>query len=291
MGRRRRAALVAAAAAALAGTALVACGDGGTMASDLHVEFRELDSGDVRMSAPSAVGAGLVSLHLRNNGASPHQAQLFRVVGERSRAQVLAALRALTGGGARIPSWLRDGGGAQVPPGEAVTVTQRLREGDWYLADLERPRGPGDTRPYFERGGLRPLLVTSGGSQARLPAADATITARDYRFQARGLQPGTQTVRFQNRGRQLHHVVAAPLLSGRTLDEAREYFANPGATGTPPVSLTEAVTLAVVDRGMSLVTELQLERGTYVLACFVHDRAGGPPHTSKGMLQEVKVGR
>ncbi|MCA1691222.1 MAG: hypothetical protein LC733_03110 [Actinobacteria bacterium] len=51
-----------------------------------------------------------------------------------------------------------------------------------------------------------------------------------------------------------------------------------------------AVGLAVIDRGESIVTDLRLTRGTWILACFINDRTGGPPHVTKGMLQEIKVG-
>ncbi len=289
--RRWRALVTMAAGVALASTSLVACGGGdvGT-ASRFDVEFRELARGDVRITSPSAVGAGLVSFHLRNNGASPHQAQLFRVVGDPSRAEVLAAIRALARG-APIPRWIRDGGGATVPPRRSVTVAQRLKEGDWYLADTERPRATGDTRPFYERGGLVAFTVTSGGRRAELPAAHGTVTARDYEFQVRGLEPGTQRIRFQNRGRQLHHLVAARLPAGRTFEEVRKYLADPSATISPPVSFSDGVTLAAIDRGTAMVAEVPLRRGTYVIACFLHDRSGGPSHASRGMVQELRVGR
>jgi hypothetical protein len=289
-----RAPLAFLAALAAAASMLVACGDSGVgPASRFDVEFREPSPGQVRISSPSAVGAGLVSMHLRNTGTSLHQAQLLRVVGEHSRDEVLEVLRARDQRAAPIPSWIRDGGGAAVPAGERVTVKQRLRDGDWYLVDTQRPDGPDDAAPFYERGGLVAFTVTSGGSDADLPAADATITAREYEFRARGLQPGSQTVRFQNRGRQLHHLVAVPLRAGRTFDEAKAYFSTPTPnTNVPaPVDLASGVTLSMIDRGVSLVTEVTLPRGTYVLACFVTDRSGGPPHVNKGMLQEVRVGR
>jgi hypothetical protein len=34
---------------------------------------------------------------------------------------------------------------------------------------------------------------------------------------------------------------------------------------------------------------LDLKPGRYALLCFASDRAGGPPHVAKGMLDEVTV--
>jgi hypothetical protein len=36
---------------------------------------------------------------------------------------------------------------------------------------------------------------------------------------------------------------------------------------------------------------LDLKPGRYALLCFASDRAGGPPHVAKGMLDEVTVAR
>jgi hypothetical protein len=39
-----------------------------------------------------------------------------------------------------------------------------------------------------------------------------------------------------------------------------------------------------------VVSKLTLQKGSYAFICFVNDRAGGPPHFTKGMLQQVNVG-
>lgn len=279
--------------AMLVSPALTACGGGGVgTANRFDVEIREPSPGEVRISSPSSVGSGLVELRIKNSGESVHEAQLVRVEDERTRDDVLDYFRSTQRPSAPIPAWIREGGGAaQIPPGETVSVMQRLSEGQWYLADAQAPEGPGNPPSFLERGGLVAFTVTSGGSAADLPDADARITARDHTFAARGLRPGTQSVRFDNRGRQLHHVVAAPLRPGRTVEDARAFFLASGtSTAPPPLDLDASVALAMIDRGESVVTDLRLTRGTWILACFISDRTGGPPHVSKGMLHEIKVG-
>ena len=45
----------------------------------------------------------------------------------------------------------------------------------------------------------------------------------------------------------------------------------------------------MIDGGTKQVAQLELRKGKYALVCFIADRAGGPPHVAKGMLQEVAV--
>jgi hypothetical protein len=269
---------------------LVACGDGNLgVARPFDVELREPAPGEVHVSLPSSVGAGLVSFRLKNSGTTAHDAQLIRVTGDRDREDVIRFFRSLSEPNARIPSWVRGGGGARaIPPGDTVRVEQRLTEGDWFLVDPD----------FLEQGGVVPFIVTSGGSPAKLPDTESRIIARDFSFTPRQLRPGGRTVRFENRGREMHEVVALPVVAGRTFEDVKAYLSSPpplpGAAATStnvaPVDRANAVALPLIDRGVSLVTDLRLSSGTWVLACFVRDRAGGPPHIAKGMLAEIKVG-
>ena len=34
---------------------------------------------------------------------------------------------------------------------------------------------------------------------------------------------------------------------------------------------------------------MELKAGKYAFVCFISDRAGGPPHVAKGMINEVVV--
>jgi hypothetical protein len=268
----------------MAAVGLVACGKGKVgVASPFDVEFRH-SSGGLHLSLPSSVGAGLVSLRLKNSTTEPHDAQLVRVTGHQTADEVIDFFRSTRQPDYRIPSWIRGGGGARdVPAGETVVVKQRLEEGDWYLVD------PG----FLDDGGVVPFTATSGGSAAEVPKADSRIIARDYSFTPRALKPGTHEVRFENRGKQVHEVVAMRLVPGRTLDEAKAYLSDPNRPVAPraaPVEISDPVRLPMLDRSKSLVTELKLGTGTWVLTCLLPDRAGGPLHAARGMVADLKVG-
>ncbi len=274
-----------AAALAVGAAGLVACGSGDVgVARAFDVEFRGPDDGRVVVNMPSSVGAGLVSFRIKNSGHQLHDAQLIRVTGDQDRQDVIDFFRSATRPDFRIPSWVRSGGGARgVPIGETVTVKQRLDEGDWFLVDT----------PFLDEGGVIPFTVTSGGSGADLPSATSRLRARDYAFEPRALRPGTHRVRFENRGRQMHEMVAMPLFADRTLEEAQAYLGSPNPAGPPsaaPVDLVNPVRLPLLDRGESVVTELTLTRGTWIIACLLPDRAGGPRHAARGMVAEVKIG-
>ena len=262
---------------------LVACGGGNVGAArPFDVEFRQPEPEKVLVSLPSSVGAGLVSFRIKNDTLDRHDAQLIRVSGDRSPDEVIRVFRSASQPNFRLPSWVRGGGGVlDIDPGETVTLKQRLDEGDWYLVD---PR-------FMERGGLVPFIVGSGGSAAELPSATSRIRARDFSFEPRAIRPGAHQVRFENRGRQMHEMVGMPLQAGKTVDDAKAYLANP--TGPPteaPVLTTSRVRLPLLDRGEALVSELSFSRGTWILACLLADRNGGPSHAARGMVVEVKVG-
>jgi len=132
--------------------------------------------------------------------------------------------------------------------------------------------------------------VTGDASDAELPAADATITARDFSFTSSGLRAGVNEVTFDNTGREIHHVIAFPLAEGRTEADFRRFIASDGrGGGPPPVDFERGTGSSAFDGGTSGNVQLRLVRGDYVLVCFISNRAGGPPHATFGMVNEVTV--
>ena len=124
---------------------------------------------------------------------------------------------------------------------------------------------------------------------AKLPQPAPAITATEYAFKARNLSAGRSTVALHNTGKEQHHFVLAPIVRGRTFDEVREFATSDEQTGAPPVDFENQVISGVLDGGKQQVMPLDLKPARYALFCFVSDRAGGPPHTAKGMLAEVAV--
>ena len=283
-GRSCRKRVMALGGAIAIGTVIAGCGSdaaekrstrlvpAGAKLNRLEISVTEPRPGRFRYRAPRAVRGGLVEIRFKNSGRSPRKAQLWRVGRGHSVTQALRARR-------RLPRWLEWAGGVGLTaPGSTGVAVQRLAPGTYYVT------GTGD-----ERRGIAPLRVTGGGAGAGLvSAADARVTAVDYGYSVAGLAPGSASVEFRNTGKEPHHAFFAPLRDGRTIREARDFFAGKLA-GPPPVDPEATRETVVLEGGGRQVTRLNLESGRYALLCFVRDRAGGPPHTEKGMVAEVKV--
>ncbi|MGI8944866.1 MAG: hypothetical protein ACR2GL_01330 [Thermoleophilaceae bacterium] len=242
----------------------------------LEIAVTEPAPGRFRYLAPKTVRAGLVEIRFTNAGKATHKAQLWRVGAGHTVTEARRTRRPL-------PPWLRTAGGVGLTaPGATGATIQRLAPGTYYVA------GAGD-----EPGVVARFRATAGGGGAderdeALPAASARVTAVDYGYRLSGIEAGASSVEFRNAGREPHHAFFSPLRAGRTLAEARAFFAGK-AVGPPPVDPEQTRETVVLEGGERQVTRLNLQSGRYALLCFVRDRAGGPPHTEKGMVAEVEV--
>lgn len=124
-----------------------------------------------------------------------------------------------------------------------------------------------------------------------LPQVEPTITATEYSFDVAGLQAGENRIAFDNVGSEPHQAVLFPILEGNTFEDVEEFFTAEGGppAGPPPIPFGQGTGTVTIDGGSSYVTEFQLEPGQWALMCFVTDRSGGPPHFTKGMLQEITI--
>lgn len=78
--------------------------------------------------------------------------------------------------------------------------------------------------------------------------------------------------------------------AGATFEQVKAFVTSDAPPdGPPPVDFSRALVTAVLEGGESQITELNLTSGTYAFVCFISDRAGGPPHVAKGMINEVVV--
>lgn len=262
---------------------LAACGDddddGGSGGGDTaDVAQLSIDATDQGIEAPQSIEAGLVEITLTNSGLGPHEAQLIRIAGGHTADQ---ALDVVTGGESqRIPDWVSGAGGVgTTKPRETGTATQVLEPGSYTIIDTE-PHNPVNAE----------LEVTGEAGEAKLPKADATVTASEYTFETSGLKAGKNTILFENTGKQLHHLIANPVKQGTTPAQVIKFFKTEEKSANPFRGGEEAtVGTSVIDTGMSQVVDLDLKAGSYAFVCFIPDRAGGPPHALKGMVTIEEV--
>ena len=261
---------------------LPACGsddessEGGASAKPTKVTLTVTETGKKStVQAPKSLKAGLVEFSFKNTGKKPHDAQVIRVDGDHSAKEVA---KIIENEGGPIPPWLHGAGGlGTIPPGKTGTSTNLLEPGKHYVIDTED-------------GGSAPVEVTGEAGSAELPTTPATITAKEYSFEPTGLKAGKNRLTFENVGKELHHVVAAPLRKGATLADVKKFAATEGeSSGPPPLDFEKGVSTTVLDGGVKQVAELEFQKGKYAFLCFIQDRTGGPPHVAKGMVQEVEI--
>ena len=280
--------------ALLALAAVAGCGDSDAASDTTRTPARvmliatELASGRYEIKAPRSVKSGAVEVTLRNHSSKPRDAQLIRITDGHTVEEAVEAIAGAING-ARVPPWLRWAGGAgETMPGKTTTFTVDLRAGRYYAVDTTSDEGD-DAKLRAALGAVAPLQVVRSERPAKLPSAAASITANVYGFDAKNLAPGSSTVEFHNAGTEQHHFVLAPILKGRTFADVKKFATTDGDTGPPPVSFADQVITGVLDGGQKQLMRLDLKSGRYALFCLVSDRAGGPPHVAKGMLDELKI--
>lgn len=97
------------------------------------------------------------------------------------------------------------------------------------------------------------------------------------------------SARRSDGGRQAepHNFVISPLRAGKTLADVKKYIEDD--SGPPPVDFSRETISGVLAGGSIENIPLDLRPGRYALLCFASDRAGGPPHVARAMLNEVTV--
>jgi len=263
---------------------LTACG-GSADPTGFSASAAEPSPGKVEITAPATVKSGLVKLTFKNTGQQPHDAAFVRVDAGHSSQELVDNLANTE---APIPAWAHVGGGVSgVKPGETSTAEISLAPGSYYLVD---PGSDDNNKSFAKAGAIRPLEVTGTAANKKVSGGSVTITAHEYSFDVPvNLKAGKVSVKFQNSGRQPHHLVAVPLMPGKTLGDAKTALSSKDQTGPPPVDFSKAIQAQVIDGGGSEVTTLTFEKGNYIFVCFLTDRGGGPEHFNLGMLQAVSV--
>ena len=230
---------------------------------------------------------GPATIKFTNEGKAEHEAQMLRIEGDHSQKEMLAALEG-TGNGEPIPEWLRAAGGpGPIKPGSSTSVDVTLEPGTYYALDTGSTEGEGEGKPYYALGALTRFEVSGEKAGGKLPDAQATVSAQEYSFDAKGLKAGPNKIAFDNVGAEPHHMIAAPMAPGATLADVKKFFRT--EKGRPPLNFEEIAGTSVIDGGTVENVELELKSGKYALLCFISDRAGGPPHVAKGMISEATV--
>lgn len=286
---------IAVVAALVAVGSFAACGSDESSSSSpakLTIETTDPSPDRVSLSAPKSIEAGEVEIELRNRGDMLHDAQLFRVDGERTGADIADALEAVDS--VPRPRWLHlVGGVAPTRPGETATVTQVLEPGNYFVADTQErddPRGFVYITNAAKKG-VAPLeVVGDSPADTALPRTPATIVAREYGFETSGIVAGANRVRFRNAGKEAHQAVAFRIRPGAPFAVRRKQILDAQYdVAWVPIDVPHQRATTAMGGGGEQVTELTFRPGRYLLLCFVAGRWGGAPQWTNGMVSEVTV--
>lgn len=256
------------------------------------IQLSETSPGVAKLTGPSAITGGLVTLNLQNTGSAPHSAQLVRIEGGHT---IPEALEAIGSPSAKTPAWLHaEGGVGAVQPSASGSATMNLPAGQYAAIDVY-----GATQSHSGTQPAELPFTVSAGKPGPLPASlgsGVTITAANpskdhYRWEIAGkLTTHTNNITFNSKGSQALHEITAVRITGNqpvtALVKALE------RNGPPPsyVDTSTEQSTAVLDGGKSLTTGLTLSKpGTYILFCHLSDRDGGKPHFAEGLITKVVV--
>jgi hypothetical protein len=268
---------------------LAACGDDAddasrpTAAGPRALAIEVTGSGSAtKLVAPRQAEAGLLEVTFKNSAAKgEHNAALIRVDSDKPLAEVLKAGNAWGDKGKPLPGYLAfHGGTGMVDRGSTSSFVGSFPPGRYLVLDFNNEGEGGELTTELE--------LTGSARAGGLPRTDGVVTARDYGFDAKGLRQGRNNVTWTNAGKEPHHMIAAPMRAGKGKADILKAFNDEDSP--PPFDEEQAVEAPIISGGRSQVVELDLKaKGRWALLCFIPDRAGGPPHVAKGMVEIIDV--
>jgi hypothetical protein len=241
-----------------------------------------INATDYAFDAPDQVPAGLMTIHLVDNGAEIHHVAFIKLNDGKTLADVAQAMKSQ----GPMPTWAVDHGGVNAPhPGGGMaSATQILDTGNYALICFIPSA---DGVPHFAKGMVRPLTVTeSSGAAAAEPTADIVMKLSDYTFTlSKPLTTGKHTIRIESSGSQSHEVQLARLAPGKKAEDLTAWVEKPN--GPPPAEPMGGV--PAMAKGSVAYITADFAPGDYALICFLPDAKDGKAHYTHGMIQNVHV--
>jgi hypothetical protein len=233
-----------------------------------------------------SIKGGRIDLTFRNEGEVEHEFALVELNGHSVEEFGKVAEGFMEGG--PIPEWLTNlTVPADIPAGETRETSFNLPEGEYLLfCALTGAPGGKDGKPHFELG-MRQDVTVEGDNGVDLNATAGEFVAKDFTFEApETLLAGNNTYSFTNEGpKEWHFMSLNEYPEGTSVAEAEAAF---GTLITleegkaPPKDLVmpeEFVDTGVFSPGLGQTFEADFKPGrTYLAACFIQDKTGGPPH-------------
>jgi hypothetical protein len=119
-------------------------------------------------------------------------------------------------------------------------------------------------------------------------SSEVTYAATEFGFEGPDAIPaGEVALTMDNQGKQMHELALGELLDGKTIDDVHALLMK-GLPKKPPTWFKEVGGTGAAP-GEKGTIDAELTPGTYVMLCFVPDKASKKPHVMLGMMKEVTV--
>jgi hypothetical protein len=265
-------------AAVLTGGAVAALAQGGAPPA-LRLVF--LSTGKLTFSGQSAITGKAATLAISSNDPrkkAQHAAGLVRLEPGVTLAEATAAVaRAedfddLEGVGI-LDSFV----GAPPRGAKPLTSATKIVAGATYIVlDLSS-----------EQAAAAGSFTAGGAKRAKLPAATASATMKDYRFTTPSSLPRTGSIRIANRGKQYHEMLGYHVARGA---DPNAVVARLKQGKNPKKGTTDGEALLQAPVGPGAVNQVpfKVAPGAYVLTCSLPDPQGRS-HATRGMNKVVRV--
>ena len=230
----------------------------------------------ITVTGADALKAGATRLVMSSSGRAQRGVILIRLKDGLTREQAAEAAAGITTpqqGERRVGRFLAS---AMLSRGQQYATTVELTEGEYVLVDITK-------KPKVRAG----FVVGAEPSTAVMPTTTASIIARDYRFSVPRTLPRNGPFLVENRGDEMHHVLAYPIRRGiRARRVVRSLLRDDEPKGI--VGAPSAVT-EVVSGGTANAVEGRFREGRILFVCFISDGPRKPTHAALGMYKAVNV--
>ncbi len=131
-------------------------------------------------------------------------------------------------------------------------------------------------------------LTACGGEDTKRNAVE--LRGDEYAFvMPERIKGGWATLEFENTGDEWHEFALAKLGEGKTIDDVKQYLADPKSQeGPPPDWVQIRAGIPTLGGGVKASLTQRLEPGRYVLLCFL-PAPDGKSHIEHGMLKTFDV--
>jgi hypothetical protein len=237
---------------------------------------------DYAFELPTQIPAGVVTFKLVSRAKELHHAVVIRL----DQGKTVDDMREALKQPGPLPPWAHTVGGPNPSdPGGTSEATITMAPGRYaVVCFIPSPGGP----PHFTKGMIAGFEVTPAAGGQVDPPSDVSIQLSDYAFTfSSPLTAGTHRIRVENNGPQPHEIAVVQLAPGKTTDDVVKWEAE-GLKAPPPFTHFLGG-VSPMDPNSSASFRVALEKGKYVVICFVPDAKDGHSHAAHGMIQQISV--